>query len=62
MKSNVYLKNISCYSKDEEILIFPFTGFEVKSWETRYFEKEKYIEEGIVFYFSFQKNIFKKYK
>ena len=62
MKSNAYLKNISCYSKEEEVLIFPFTGFEVIDWETRYFEKEKYIEEGTVFYFSFSKKYFEQIK
>ena len=62
VKSNAYLKNISCYSKEEEVLIFPFTGFEVIDWETRYFEKEKYIEEGTVFYFSFSKKYFEQIK
>ena len=37
-KSNAFLQNISCYK--EEVLIFPFTGFEVIDWETRNFQKE----------------------
>ncbi len=39
-KSNAFLQNISCYKKEEEVLIFPFTGFEVIDWETRNFQKE----------------------
>ena len=60
VKSNAYLKNISCYKKEEEVLIFPFTGFEVIDWESRNFEKEEYIEEGTVFYFSFSYKYFEQ--
>ena len=55
-KSNAFLQNISCYKKEEEVLI----------WKTRNFEKEKNIEEGTVFYFRLSNKYFeeikKKYK
>lgn len=54
--SNAYLKNISYYSKEEGVLIFPYTGFEVADWETATFEKDNVEEEGTVFYFKFSKS------
>ena len=54
--SNAYLKNISYYSNEEEVLIFPYTGFEVAGWGTFSFVKDNVEEEGTVFYFKFSKN------
>ena len=50
--SNAYLKDISCFSKEEEVLVFPFTGFEVIGWDNYSFEEN-------IFYFKFSQN-FKK--
>ena len=60
--SNAYLKNISYYSKEEEVLIFPFTGFEVISWKKEIFEKKDYYEESTVFEFRFSRNFLQKIK
>ena len=61
--SNAFLQDISCYSKEEEVLIFPFTGFEVTGWEKSSFEnKVGDITEGTIFYFKFSKKYFKKIK
>ena len=51
--SNAYLNDISYYSKEEEVLIFPFTGFEVVDWEKAEFTKEDNIVYGTKFYFKF---------
>ena len=56
--SNAYLRDISYYSKEEEVLIFPFTGFEVTGWENYSFTKGKDILKGTTFHFKFSK----KYK
>ena len=58
--SNAFLKDISYYSKEEEVLIFPFTGFEVTDWEMETFEKKDYFEEETVFYFKLSKNYLQK--
>ena len=56
--SNAYLRDISFYSKEEEILIFPFTGFEVTGWDNYSFIKDTEEIKGTIFYFQFSK----KYK
>jgi hypothetical protein len=56
--SNGYLRDISYYTKEEEVLIFPFTGFEVTGWENYSFSHEKNKLKGTLFYFKFSK----KYK
>jgi len=58
MISNAYLKDISCFSEEDEVLVFPFTGFEVTGWENYNFkEKEKDdILKGTIFYFKFSQN------
>ena len=56
--SNAYLKDISFYSEEEEVLIFPFTGFEVTGWKKYSFSKENVKYNGTIFYFNFSK----KYK
>ena len=56
--SNAYLRDISYYTKEEEVLVFPFTGFEVTGWENYSFSHEKNRLKGTLFYFKFSK----KYK
>ena len=56
--SNAYLKDISYFSKEDEVLVFPFTGFEVTGWENYSFSHEKNRLKGTLFYFKFSK----KYK
>jgi hypothetical protein len=56
--SNAYLQDISYFSKEEEVLVFPFTGFEVTGWENYSFSHEKNRLKGTLFYFKFSK----KYK
>jgi hypothetical protein len=56
--SNAYLRDISYYTKEEEVLVFPFTGFEVTGWENYSFSHEKNDLKGTLFYFKFSK----KYK
>ena len=56
--SNGYLRDISYYTKEEEVLVFPFTGFEVTGWENYSFSHEKNKLKGTLFYFKFSK----KYK
>ena len=51
--SNVYLKEISYYSKEEEVLIFPYTGLEVTEWNTYSFLQKKGELKGTIFYFKF---------
>ena len=63
MISNAYLKDISCYSKEEEVLIFPFTGFEVIGWEnSRFLKGDNEIVEGTTFYFKFSQKYYEKIK
>ena len=63
MISNAYLKDISCFSKEEEVLIFPFTGFEVTGWEKSSFQKENNERvEGTTFYFRFSQKYYEKIK
>ena len=50
--SNAYLKEISYYSKEEEVLIFPYTGFEVTEWNTYSFLQKKGELKGTIFYFN----------
>jgi len=57
--SNAYLKDISFFSKEEEVLIFPFTGFEVIGWDNYSFEENNVKFKGTIFYFEFSQN-FKK--
>ena len=57
--SNAYLKDISYFSKEEEVLIFPFTGFEVIGWDNYSFEENNVKFKGTIFYFEFSQN-FKK--
>ena len=56
--SNAYLRDISYYTKEEEVLVFPFTGFEVTGWKNYSFSHEKKKLKGTLFYFKFSK----KYK
>jgi hypothetical protein len=49
--SNAYLKEISYYSKEEEVLIFPYTGLEVTEWNTYSFLQKKGELKGTIFYF-----------
>lgn len=56
--SNAYLRDISFYTKEDEVLIFPFTGFEVTGWENYSFSKGDEKMEGTLFFFKFSK----KYK
>jgi len=56
--SNAYLRDISYYTKEEEVLVFPFTGFEVTGWENYSFSHGKNRLKGTLFYFKFSK----KYK
>ena len=51
--SSAYLKEISYYSKEEEVLIFPYTGFEVTGWNTYSFLQKKGELKGTIFYFKF---------
>lgn len=61
--SNAFLYDISYYTKEEEVLIFPFTGFEVIDWETYSFEdKDGNETEGTLFKFKFSKNYFRLIK
>ena len=60
--SNAYLRDISYYSKEEEVLIFPFTGFEVTGWENYSFTKGKDILKGTTFHFKFSKKYKEKIK
>ena len=59
--SNAYLKDISYFSKEDEVLVFPFTGFEVIGWENYSFEEKEKNDKlkGTIFYFKFSQN-FKK--
>ena len=57
--SNAYLRDISYYTKEDEVLIFPFTGFEVIGWKKYSFSKGKDKMKGTLFYFKFSKK-FKK--
>ena len=54
--SNAHLEDISFYSKEEEVLIFPFTGFEVINWEETEFIRDEKKVYGTIFYFKFSKN------
>ena len=56
--SNAYLRDISFYTKEDEVLIFPFTGFEVTGWDKYSFSKNNEKMKGTIFYFKFSK----KYK
>ena len=59
--SNAFLKDISCYSKEEEVLVFPFTGFEVTNWETSFFQmKDGKETKGTIFYFKFSEKYFQE--
>lgn len=61
--SNAFLKDISCYSKEEEVLVFPFTGFEVIGWDNISFENANKKEvEGTIFYLKFSKKYYDKIK
>ena len=61
--SNAFLKDISSYSKEEEVLVFPFSGFEVIGWDNISFENKNEKEvEGTIFYFKFSKKYFEKIK
>ena len=62
MISNAQLYDISYYTKEEEVLIFPFTGFEVTDWETTTFEYNNKDIEGTCFYFKFSKSYYDKIK
>ena len=59
--SNAYLKDISYFSKEDEVLVFPFTGFEVIGWENYSFEEKEKNDKlkGTIFYFKFSQK-FKK--
>ena len=54
--SNAYLKDIYYYTKEDEVLVFPFTGFEVTGWDNYSFSKGKEKLKGTTFYFKFSKN------
>ena len=56
--SNAYLRDISYYTKEDEVLLFPFTGLEVTGWENYNFKKDTESIKGTLFYFKFSK----KYK
>ena len=56
--SNAYLRDISYYTKEDEVLLFPFTGLEVTGWENYNFKKDNDSIKGTLFYFKFSK----KYK
>ena len=58
MISNAFLYDISYYTKEEEVLIFPFTGFEVIDWE----ETDVNDEQGTSFTFKFSEAYFQKLK
>ena len=58
MISNALLYDISYYTKEEEVLIFPFTGFEVTGWQ----ETDVDGEAGTSFSFKFSKKYFQKLK
>ena len=61
--SNALLYDISAYTKEEEVLIFPFTGFEVVDWENYHFDdKDGNKAEGTCFQFKFSKSYFEKIK
>ena len=60
--SNAYLKDISFYSKEEEVLIFPFTAFEVTGWENYSFQEKDVMLKGTLFYFKFSQNFRKLIK
>ena len=64
MISNALLYDISYYTKEEEVLIFPFTGFEVIDWESTnsFYDKDGHQVEGTHFKFKFSKKYFKKIK
>ena len=63
MISNAYLYDISCYTKEEEVLVFPFTGFEVISWEKVNLIDENNNEvEGTSFKFRFSKEYCQRIK
>ena len=49
-------------TKEEEILIFPFTGFEVIDWETTTFDYNDKETEGTCFYFKFSQSYYDKIK
>ena len=56
--SNGYLKDISYYTKEEEVLVFPFTGFEITGWEKYSFTQGENKLKGTLFFFKFSQ----KYK
>lgn len=59
MISNAFLYDISYYTKEEEVLIFPFTGFEVTSWENYDFiDDDGNVVEGTYIKMKFSKNYF----
>ena len=61
--SNAFLKDISYYSKEEEVLVFPFTGFKVVSWNNATFQDQKGNQvEGTSFTFKFSKEYLQKIK
>ena len=60
--SNAQLYDISRYTKEEEVLIFPFTGFEVTDWETTTFDYNDKETEGTCFYFKFSQSYYDKIK
>lgn len=63
MISMAQLYDISYYTQEEEVLIFPFTGFEVEGWETTTFNDEDGNQvEGTTFKFKFSKKYFKLIK
>ena len=63
MISMAQLYDISYYTQEEEVLIFPFTGFEVEDWETSTFnDKDGYEVEGTTFKFKFSKKYFELIK
>ena len=53
--SNAYLRDISYYTKEDEVLIFPFTGFEVTGWENYSFSNGENSIKGTLFFFKFSK-------
>ena len=60
--SSAQLYDISRYTKEEEVLIFPFTGFEVTDWETTTFDYNDKETEGTCFYFKFSQSYYDKIK
>jgi hypothetical protein len=63
LMSNAFLRDISCFTKEEEVLVFPFTGFEVIRWENSTFTDENGVKvEGTHFYFKLSERYFQKIK